>query len=140
MSVKINIKTTIFHDEGNEIIEAEAYGRFYQKNRASFLQYDEAGEEGRTRTIVKLAGNEALILRSGAINMRLPFVLNRKTSGSYEHPLGKLPITAIAKKIKHSYFTESGKGHIEILYDFSLQEASGAGIYHLEITFQEEEK
>lgn len=138
MAVKIKVKTTIFHEDGCEVLEAEAQGSFYQKKNASFLQYEEMGEAGRIRTIVKTSGNEALILRSGAVNMRLPFAIGRKLSGSYELPFGKFAVASLAKRIESSYFAESGKGYIDILYDFSMKEADSAGTYHLEITFQEE--
>lgn len=138
MFVKIKIKTAIFHDEGDEIMEAEAFGRFYQKSNANYLQYDEESEAGLTRTIVKVSADEALILRSGAIKMKLPFVLQQKMNGSYELPFGKFAICSFAKRIDHSYLAESGRGHIDLRYDFSIQETLTT--YHLVITFQEEEK
>lgn len=140
MLVTINIKTTIFHEDGNEVIEASSRGCFYQKKSASFLQYEEEGEAGLTRTTIKIAKDEALILRSGAIKMRLPFVLNQEMKGSYELPFGKFPIASFAKRIEHAYFAESGKGRIDIRYDFTMQETAAAHTYHLEITFQEEKK
>lgn len=140
MSVKINIKTTINQDHHREMIELTAFGRFYQKDKAFFLQYEEAAEEESTRTIVKIAGDKALILRSGAIKMRLPFAINKETKGTYELPFGKFEAVAVAKRIEHSYDVENSKGCIDILYDFSMQGASEAGTYHLEITFQEEKQ
>ena len=140
MSVKINVKTTITQEDSEEIIEGAVLGDFFQKETASYLQYEEISEQGSTRTIVKMAGNDALILRNGAIKMRLPFSLNQKMSGSYELPFGKFETATVAKKIDHEYDAVSGKGRIDLLYDFSMQGTPSVGTYHLEITFQEEEE
>jgi uncharacterized beta-barrel protein YwiB (DUF1934 family) len=128
--VKIKVKTTI---DQQDSFELTVFGRYYKKNSAAFLQYEEVTEEGSVRTIVKVAADEALILRSGAVKMRLPFRLGKKVSGSYEMPFGRFETTTAAKRIEHS------DGAIDILYDFSMQ-GSQAGTYHLEITFQEDRK
>jgi uncharacterized beta-barrel protein YwiB (DUF1934 family) len=135
--VNINIKTTIFQDNRKEIIVTKATGRFYLKEQASYLQYEEESEEGSIRTIVKLAEEEVLILRSGAVKMRMPLILNKEVKGSYELPFGQFETAAIAKKIEHFYDMESGAGYINLRYDFSLQ-GSHAGTYDLEISFQED--
>lgn len=130
--VKINVKTTI---DRQETFELTVFGRYFQKGNADFLQYEEVIEEGNVRTIVKMAQNEALILRGGALKMRLPFELNRKLNGSYELPFGQFGTETKARRMDYSY--ENGKGRFEILYDFSM-EGSPQGTYHLEIVFQEE--
>lgn len=130
--VKIHVKTTI---DGQETFELHVFGRYSQKGNADFLQYEEVMEEGSVRTIVKMAAEEALILRGGAVKMRLPFELNRKLNGSYEMPFGQFAIVTKAKRMDYSY--ENRKGQFEIVYDFSM-EGSPQGTYHLEIAFQED--
>lgn len=129
--MKINVKTTIHQHGGKEVYELAVFGRYLQKDGASFLKYEEVQEEGNVRTIVKVAGDEALILRGGAMKMRLPFRLHKKLRGSYEMPFGTFETMTLAKRIEHS------DGLIDILYDFTMQ-GSHAGTYHLEITFQED--
>ena len=46
---------------------------YFKKTMSAYLRYEEAMEEGSVRTIVKMAAEEALILRNGAVKMRLPF-------------------------------------------------------------------
>jgi uncharacterized beta-barrel protein YwiB (DUF1934 family) len=138
MSVKMNVKTTIFQDGQEEIIEGTALGDFIQKENASYLQYEEITAEGSIRTIVKMAGTEALILRNGAVKMKLPFKLNQEMRGSYELPFARFETVTVAKHIDLCY--ESGRGKLDLQYDFSLQGAPGTGTYQLEITFQEEEQ
>jgi uncharacterized beta-barrel protein YwiB (DUF1934 family) len=134
LPVKINVKTTIDHEETFELV---LFGQYYKKENASYLQYEEVMEEGSVRTIVKMTPGEGLILRSGAVKMRLPFQVNRKMNGSYEMPFGRFETTTKTKKIEHSF--DNGQGRIDILYDFTMQ-GSPAGTYHLEITFQEDMK
>jgi uncharacterized beta-barrel protein YwiB (DUF1934 family) len=138
MTVMINVKTTIFQEEHEEIIEGTAQGDFIEKDKSAYLQYDEISDQGSIRTIVKMAGNEALILRSGAVKMKLPFKLNQQMIGSYEMPFGKFETMTVAKNI--DLFYDNGKGKIDLLYDFSMQGAPSVGTYHLEISFQEEEQ
>lgn len=137
MTVNINVKTTIFQDGQEEIIEGTAQGDFIQKAQSAYLQYDEISDQGSIRTILKIAEDEALILRSGAVKMKLPFKLNQKMSGNYEVPFGKFETTTVAKNIDLCY--DNNKGKIDLRYDFSMQGAPSVGTYHLEITFQEEE-
>ncbi|MFL6558864.1 MAG: DUF1934 domain-containing protein [Bacillus sp. (in: firmicutes)] len=129
--MKINVKTTIHQHGGKEVYELAVFGRYLQKDGASFLKYEEVQEEGNVRTIVKVAGDEALILRGGAVKMRLPFRLHKKLRGSYEMPFGTFETLTLAKRIEHS------DGLIDILYDFTMQ-GSHAGTYHMEINFQED--
>jgi uncharacterized beta-barrel protein YwiB (DUF1934 family) len=129
--MKINVKTTIHQQGGKEVYELALFGRYLEKDGAVFLKYEEVQAEGTVRTIVKVAGDEALILRGGAVKMRLPFRLHKKLRGSYEMPFGSFETMTLAKRIEHS------AGLIDILYDFSMQ-GEPAGTYHLEITFQED--
>lgn len=138
-AVKIHVKTTITHENSMETLESKTVGHFYKKDHSVFLKYEERTDQGNIRTIVKAAREEALILRSGAIKMRLPFTLDMERIGHYELPIGKFETSTFAKKIDHFYQAESGKGYIAITYDFSLQ-GSEAGTYELQIIFQEEEQ
>jgi len=131
--VKIKVKTTIDQEETMELV---VFGRYFQKDKASYLQYEEAMEEGRVRTIVKMSAGDALILRSGAVKMRLPFILQKKLQGSYEMPFGMFETTTKTKKLEFTY--ENGRGMMDIVYDFAMQGAH-AGTYHLEISFQEDQ-
>ncbi|MGG5255229.1 DUF1934 domain-containing protein [Neobacillus sp. SM06] len=137
--VKLNVKTTISQQESSETFEVAAVGHFYQKEDAIYLKYEEMTEEGRIRTVVKAAKEEALILRNGSVAMRLPFALNSKKNGYYEIPFGTVKTSTFTKKIDHHYQAESGTGYIQLVYDFSLQ-GSDAGTYVVQINFQEEEQ
>ena len=130
LPVKIKVKTTI---DQQETFELTVFGRYYKKEKASFLRYEEVMEEGSVRTLVKVGADEALILRKGAVKMRLPFKLQQTVRGNYEMPFGLFETTTTTKRI------EFKDNLIDIVYDFTMQ-GKPSGTYHLEISFQEETK
>nr|WP_318247611.1 DUF1934 domain-containing protein [Bacillus infantis] len=137
--VKIKVKTDIRTGGSKETFELTAFGRYYKKNGSRFLQYDEENEAGTVKTIVKMAEGEALILRSGAVKMRLPFRMNKKMRGSYEMPFGTMEMLTLTKGLSQSFEDGSGTGSFDLLYEMKMQ-GSQAGTYHLAITFEEEGK
>ncbi len=134
-SAKIRVKTTIWNDGENEAFELTTFGRYYEKNESIFLQYEEVIEEGTVKSIVKVSKKEALILRSGAVNMRMVFEEDKKHAGRYETPFGIMRIETMTKRLDHQ--VGSNTGSMDILYDLHMQGAL-AGTYHLEISFEEE--
>lgn len=135
--VKIRVKTTIWNNDEKETFELTTFGRYYEKNDSLFLQYQEVMEEGDIKSIVKVSQKDALILRSGAINMRMVFENNKKHAGRYETPFGTMGITTRTKRLEHKI--EANQGEIDILYDLNMQ-GEHAGTYHLVLTFEEEKK
>jgi uncharacterized beta-barrel protein YwiB (DUF1934 family) len=137
--VKIKVKTDIRSGGNKETFELTAFGRYYKKNGSRFLQYDEENEAGTVKTIVKMAEGEALILRSGAVKMRLPFRMNKRMRGSYEMPFGTMEMLTLTKGLSQTFEDGNGKGSFDLLYEMKMQ-GSQAGTYHLAITFEEEGK
>lgn len=135
--VKIKVKTDIRNGGSKDTFELTAFGRYYKKENARFLQYDEVMEAGTVKTIVKLSNQEGLILRSGAVKMRLPFKMNKRFKGSYTTPYGVFELVTLTKRFEHQFDEQTGSGTIEILYDLKMQGAH-SGTYHLAITFEEE--
>ncbi|GHH97961.1 DUF1934 domain-containing protein [Neobacillus kokaensis] len=130
--VKVTVKTTIDEADPMELV---VFGRYFQKGNASYLKYEEVMEElGTVRTIVKISEEEMLILRSGAIKMRLPFQLQKKLNGSYEMPFGVFETATLAQKMEFTDGHVQGGGQIDIVYDFEMQ-GSPAGTYQLKIQF-----
>jgi uncharacterized beta-barrel protein YwiB (DUF1934 family) len=137
--VKVTVKTAIYSGSEKETFELTTFGRYYKKASSSYLQYDEVMEEGDVHTTVKITGNEVLILRSGAIKMRLHFLLNKKTPGNYKTPYGLLETSALTKRLETDFNEEKQEGHVDLLYDMAIQ-GSNAGTYHLTINYKEEAK
>ncbi|MDZ5471769.1 DUF1934 domain-containing protein [Bacillus sp. 31A1R] len=135
--MKIKVHTSIRNGNEKETFELTTFGRYYEKNGSSFLQYEEVMEEGTIKSIVKVSEEEVLILRSGAVSMRMVFQKEKKLRGRYETPFGQMELTTRTKRLNHSYNEETNKGLVDLLYELNMQ-GSNAGTYHMEITFEEE--
>ncbi|WP_306461672.1 DUF1934 domain-containing protein [Robertmurraya kyonggiensis] len=135
--IKIKVTTTIWDGDQKETFELTTFGRYYEKSGSTYLQYEEVMEEGNVKSIVKVSKDETLILRSGAITMRMVFEMNKKHLGRYETPFGTMGISTRTKRLAHSFGAHNGA--IDILYELHMQGAL-AGTYHLEISYEEENK
>lgn len=139
MAVKITVNTTITNDSEKETYELITFGQYIQKKSSVFLRYDEVMEEGSAKTVVKVSEQEGSILRSGAVDMRLPFQMNKTLIGSYKTPYGVLDMETSTEEIIHEFDNRLRKGLINIFYDLKMQ-GNQAGTYHLSITFEEDVK
>ena len=138
MAVKITVNTTITNDSEKETYELIAFGQYIQKTSSVFLRYDELMEEGTAKTVVKVSEREGSIVRNGAVDMRLPFQMNKTLVGSYKTPYGVLDMETTATRISHEFDYGLKKGLINIFYDLTML-GNHAGTYHLSITFEEDE-
>lgn len=134
--VKIKLVSTILPTDGErETYEMWLEGSLVKKAGTDYLRYEEVQEDQTIRTVVKLAQNQALIMRSGSVNMRLPLNLEQNERGHYESIYGSLPLEtktyqlAIERK-------PNGSGHFATQYDLIIGGAS-VGNYTLEINFTE---
>jgi uncharacterized beta-barrel protein YwiB (DUF1934 family) len=134
--VTINVKNTITSEGNQETFELTTLGRYYKKENSFYLQYEEISDEGKIKTVVKIAEDDALILRSGSVKMRMAFRLAEQLNGSYDSPYGTLKTTTDTKAMKYQELTDND-GYIDLLYDLSMH-GSKAGTYHLQINFKEE--
>jgi uncharacterized beta-barrel protein YwiB (DUF1934 family) len=132
--VKVTVSTAIYSGGEQETVELTTSGRYYIKNKSSYLQYE---EDGDIQTTVKISGNEVLILRRGATKMRLHFLLNKKTAGNFQTPYGILETSALTKRLDTSFNEVTREGHVDLLYDLVIQGSSG-GTYHMTISYKEE--
>lgn len=137
--VKINVKTVVQQNNEQEAYELMVFGRYQKTESASFLRYDEVLEEGTVTTTVKITDEGALILRSGALKMRMTFQENQTMPGTYQSPYGIMQTEAITKQLEHSFNPLTNEGNLNLLYDLNIQ-GTKAGTYHLKITYKEESK
>ncbi|WP_421382163.1 DUF1934 domain-containing protein [Bacillus salacetis] len=136
--VKIHLKTRIQHGDEKDSFELFSNGRYYEKGDSFFLKYDEVQEEGTIHTIVKIKRDEeALILRSGAVKMRMVFKEDEEHAGSYESQLGTLMITTKTSKLTHTANRTRNDGEINLSYQLFMQ-GSPVGKYEMDISYKEE--
>lgn len=136
--VKIHLKTHIQHGEEKDSFELFSDGRYYEKGDSFFLKYDEVQEEGTIHTIVKMKQDEeVLILRSGAVKMRMVLKEGEELVGSYESQLGTLMITTKTAKLTHTVDRIRNNGEISLSYQLYMQ-GNPVGKYEMNISYKEE--
>lgn len=133
--VKIHLRTRIQQDHEEEQYELILFGNYYQKGNTTYLKYDEVLEEGTVHTIVKIAEQNALILRSGALKMRLSFQLHNEKNGSYESQYGTLLLSTKTKVLDHNK-TDQNEGRFLLKYDL-LMNGETTGEYEMAIQYKE---
>ena len=109
-------------------------GTFIEKSGTHYLRYEEVQEEQTIRTTVKLTGDQAFIMRSGAVNMRLPLNTTQQERGRYESRFGLIPLMTETHQL--SYERLEAGGQFKTRYDLIIDGAS-VGNYTLEINYTE---
>lgn len=134
--IKLKVKTTIYQDGDRQTTELITFGTLVKKETADFIQYDEVMEEvGTIATTLKLAQDEALILRNGPVKMNLPLQKNKKRFGRYTTPYGIFDL--VTQTSRYTYVPNENSGIIELLYDLEIQDQP-AGQFSLNIEFKED--
>ncbi len=136
--IKIHLTTKIKLDQDEEAYELTVFGRHYQKGDTIYLKYDEVQEQGTIHTVVKITKDEAFILRTGLLKMRLNFKLNEQKRGSHESELGTLFLTTDTKQFVHHETNDHCDGRLHLAYELSMQDTL-AGFYEMEIVYKEDE-
>ncbi|MFC3210552.1 MULTISPECIES: DUF1934 domain-containing protein [Planomicrobium] len=130
-SVDIRLTTTIRQpDMEEQVMKLQSHGTLTVKNNRQYLQYREQQDELEIRTIVKFNEEEAVIMRSGGLQMRLPFLLHKEQTGNLTNAQGSFMLTTTAHEL-----SVSGT-HFKVRYDLALG-AEHVGEYEMEIQFME---
>ncbi|MFT8321724.1 MAG: DUF1934 domain-containing protein [Bacillus sp. (in: firmicutes)] len=135
--IKINVTTHIYNGKNKESIEWIGLGQYLEKDNSKYIKYEETIEEGTIKTIIKVSEKEGLILRSGAVKMRLSFLINKLRIGSYKSPYGVFQLVTDTKRMVMEKSFDSASGTFDLLYDLKMQ-GNHNGTYHMSITFKEE--
>jgi uncharacterized beta-barrel protein YwiB (DUF1934 family) len=133
--VNIKLISTIRPSDGeSESYEMWLKGQLLEKAGSLYLKYDEVQEDKIIRTTMKLGHEKALIMRAGAVNMRLPLNIIEQQKGHYESEFGSMPLVIDTKKMTFTKQAISGDFHVQ--YDL-LMGGQSVGNYTLDITFTE---
>lgn len=119
--------------------ESEGYemlltGQLLEKAGSIYLKYEEVQEDKAIRTTMKLGNEQALIMRNGAVKMRLPLNIIEQQMGHYESDFGSMPLVIDTKEMTFTKQAVSGDFHVQ--YDL-LMGGQSVGNYTLDITFTE---
>ncbi|MGA3673791.1 DUF1934 domain-containing protein [Lysinibacillus agricola] len=133
--VNIKLISTIRPIDGeSESYEMLLTGQLLEKAGSMYLKYEEVQEDKTIRTTMKLGNEQALIMRAGAVKMRLPLNIIEQQTGHYESELGSMPLVIDTKKMTYTKQAISGGFHVQ--YDL-LMGGQSVGNYTLDITFTE---
>ncbi|MFF2178626.1 DUF1934 domain-containing protein [Lysinibacillus sp. NPDC058147] len=133
--VNIKLISTIRPIDGDsESYEMWLTGQLLEKAGSMYLKYEEVQEDKTIRTTMKLGNEQALIMRTGAVKMRLPLNIIEQQIGHYESEFGSMPLVIHTKKMTYTQQAVSGDFHVQ--YDL-LMGGQSVGNYKLDITFTE---
>lgn len=135
-TVHIQLHSSIQHPgQEKETHALQSVGKYMEKNGSAYLQYEEEQDGEKIQSIVKLGSKEALIMRSGAIKMRLPFSIDEVRLGEYRNQQMalKLQVKTTALQLKQK---DKRNGTFSIAYELHA-EGSLLGTYELSITYSE---
>ncbi|MEG0259197.1 MAG: DUF1934 domain-containing protein [Lysinibacillus sp.] len=133
--VNIKLISTIRPIDGeSETLEMWLNGQLLEKAGNTYLKYEEVQEDKTIRTTMKISEERALIMRAGAVVMRLPLDITEQQIGNYESEFGSVPLLTQTKKL--TFERQEASGHFYVQYDLVMGEQS-VGNYIVDITFTE---
>ena len=139
--VKIKLNSFILPTDGeSENYEMWLSGSLIKKSGKTYLRYVEELDEKEIRTTVKMGEGQAVILRNGGVNMRLPFNREYNQNGHYETQFGSMPIEIKTDQLVYKHREETMiSGEFKVHYDLIINGQS-VGKYKLEIHYSEGQK
>lgn len=134
--VKIKLVSTILPTEGErETYEMWLEGTILRKAGNDYLRYEEVQQDQTIRTTIKLAGHDTVILRNGAVKMRMPLNMERSEIGHYDSMYGSLPLETTTHQLAIEAQVD---GSTRFITQYDLRVAGNSvGNYTLEIHFTE---
>ena len=133
-NVEVRLQSTIRHvGQAPDKHELQASGTLIEKAGKTYLRFVENLNGQQVRTTVKLDEGDALIMRSGAVQMRLPFSLGEMRPGTYGS--GPATINLLVKTTKLEVGSDNFTAHYELHAEGTL-----LGRHELTIYFTEGQK
>lgn len=135
--VRIRLHSSIQHPgQSEETHEIESTGRFIEKAGIAYLKYDEQQDEEKIQSTVKMGNDEALIMRTGAVKMRLPFSTDSDKPGEYGNAHANFRLLVRTKQLEFIKEETGVGGRFSVVYELHTEGAL-LGIYKLSITYSE---
>ncbi len=108
--------------EEEDTIELMTEGKFYERNNAKYIVYEESelsGMDGCTTTL-KILEDKIEMRRFGNATSQLVFEKGKRHVTNYSTPYGNFRMEILTKKLEYE-LTQEDKGTISIEYRISLQ-------------------
>ncbi len=123
-------------DLDKEQIEVRTKGEFILKGKTSYIRYEEEHELGSVKTTVKIAENEVVVMRTGAVVMKQRFIKGMVTATEYTTPYGRLQLATNTHSLSH--VAENRQGKLVLHYDLQIDEKE-KHVHTLMMTYKEEQ-
>jgi len=135
LAVKVRLKSIMKHADGDsETAVLHTKGVLYIKGKTYFLRYREEVEGlGPVDHTIKIKGDEALILRAGAVSMRQPLKIGKDLAGTYTSPYGQMDTVTTLNRCEVDWNGKNRSGCFIIGYDLAMQ---GQAVGHFVLTFK----
>ncbi|MGP3560102.1 MULTISPECIES: DUF1934 domain-containing protein [Geobacillus] len=135
MPVQLRQVAVIRDSARRETVVLEADGVYYIKGTTGYLQFEEENELGRVKTTVKIAPEEVVVIRSGAVEMRQTFRRRQELPGHYQTAFGRWAMAAKTDAIEFHYDDKRKRGRLFLSYELVLQNER-SGRHTLTLTFK----
>lgn len=136
-NVHIRVHSLIQHPgQPKEMHELRMPGELIERKGTSYLRYKEVQNGESVLAMVKLDTNEALIMRKGAVNMRLPFTQGKRRPGSYGNGPASFELIVETEKLDLTEQVDGLGGEFTVHYGLHSN-GSLLGTYELTITYTE---
>ena len=135
--VQIRLHSSIQHPgQDKEVHDIQMTGLYIKKAGISYLRYveEQAGEE--IQSTVKMGNEDALIMRVGALKMRLPFFTDSDRAGEYRNAQANFKLLVRTKHLEFIKEAATTEGRFSVRYELHT-EGSLLGTYELSITYSE---
>ncbi len=139
LPVKLKFTTQIREGTRKETVAFETVGLYYVKGQSIYLKFQEPNEHGEINTIIKIQGDDVLIMRSGVVSMRQTHRKGEWTKGTYRSELGDFSLDTKTDNVLFNWSDKTKKGQLFVTYTLLLNETE-AGRYTITIHFKEEAK
>lgn len=116
--------------------EIQTTGRYIEKAGISYLRYIEEQDGAEIQSTVKMGNDDALIMRAGALKMRLPFFTDSDRAGAYSNAQANFKLLVRTKHLEFIKEATNTEGRFSVHYELHT-EGSLLGTYELSITYSE---
>ena len=136
--VQILLTTIIRQNNEKEEFKEVYKGTYKNSGEIEFLSFVKKDENfGKIDYRIIIRPNKVHLSRSGELSLQQRFDLNKKTESLYKHPYGNMLMLTETKSIKHRKMSKVQKGHVQIIYDLSINDEENKE-HHLVVTYMEE--
>lgn len=135
--VQIRLHSSIQHPgQDKETHEIQTIGRYIEKAGTAYLKFTEQQQDEVIQTTVKMGNDQALILRSGPLKMRLPFLKDGDRPGEYKNAQANFKLVVRTKHLESIKEPTATEGRFSVHYEL-YTEGSLLGKYEQSITYSE---